>query len=194
MLRTALHHLITFGYARMSVNAIATELGISKPSIYLRWASKGDLAAAALSRFHSRADFPPDLTGDTHRDLLNHLEALRQLFESGGIRLTGTLWAEELQNPKLIATFRKQLIYPNRDRLRHILHEGIKRGEIRADADIDAAVHMMAGSLYAAHLSGDQAGLDMAAIVRTLLLGLSDKSAPPASKRQREVITSGSSR
>src|SRR4051794_10384858 len=44
VLKATLRHLAERGYAGMSVNAIAAELGISKPTIYLRWPSKVDLA------------------------------------------------------------------------------------------------------------------------------------------------------
>ena len=65
VLTTTLRHLAERDYAGMSVNAIAAELGVSKRTIYLRWATKVDLATAAVTSLH--IDQPEMPTGDVRR-------------------------------------------------------------------------------------------------------------------------------
>ncbi len=171
ILRTALRHLAERGYAAMSINAIAAELGVSKPTIYLRWPSKADLAAAAVTYLH--VDQPDAPTGDTRRDLVAHVRRVQKVLETVGIGLTGTVLAEHESNPALIAAFRQQTVWPSRQRARLILQDGIRQGVIRADTDVNAAVNMLVGALYAAYVAGEERTFDAEAAVDTLLTGLS---------------------
>src|SRR5207248_10223439 len=86
VLKTTLRHLAERGYAGMSINAIAAELGVSKPTIYLRWPSKVDLAAAAVTSLH--VDQPEDPTGDVRIDLIAHVMSVKRVHDTVGIGLT----------------------------------------------------------------------------------------------------------
>src|SRR5690349_14839240 len=76
VLKTALRHLAEHGFAGMSINAIAAELGVSKPTIYLRWPSKIDLAIAAVTSLY--VDQPEAPTGDVRVDLVNHVRNVQR--------------------------------------------------------------------------------------------------------------------
>src|SRR5262249_47193676 len=106
VLRTTLRHLAERGFAGMSVNAIAAELGVSKPTIYLRWPSKIDLATAAVTSLY--VDQPEAPTGDIRVDLIEHVRRVKAVHDTVGIGLTGTVLAEQQTNPKLIAAFRER--------------------------------------------------------------------------------------
>ncbi|MGZ6812033.1 MAG: helix-turn-helix domain-containing protein, partial [Blastococcus sp.] len=56
------------GYARMSIDAVAARAGVSKPTVYLRHATKADLATAAIASM--RAASRPAPTGDVRADLI----------------------------------------------------------------------------------------------------------------------------
>jgi AcrR family transcriptional regulator len=174
VLETTLRHLAERGYAGTSINAIAAELGISKPTIYLRWPGKADLAAAAVTRLH--VDQPEATSGDVRCDLVNHLRRVHKVLDVVGIGLTGTVLAEQASNPGLIAAFRDRAVRPSRQRARRILQEGIRQGVVRADADLNAAVNMLVGALYAAHMAGDERTFDPESVVDTLLAGLAARS------------------
>src|SRR5438552_389696 len=148
ILRTTLHHLAERGYDGLSVNAIAAETGVSKPTIYLRWPSKAELAAAAVSYMH--VDQTLTLTGDVRRDLIGHLKRVQRVLDTVGIGLTGTVLASQSSNPALLAVFRERTVRPSRQRVRRILQEGIRQGAIRTGVDVNAAVHLLVGALYAA--------------------------------------------
>src|SRR5215211_8569552 len=79
ILAAARAELADRGYARMSVDAVAARAGVSKPTVYLRHASKAELATAALAAYQQRA--LPRPTGDTRADLVALLRDLRRGVE-----------------------------------------------------------------------------------------------------------------
>ena len=170
ILRTTLRHLAERGYAGMSINAIAAELGVSKPTIYLRWASKMDLAMAAVTSLY--VDQPEAPTGDVRMDLLAHVRSVKRVHDTVGIGLTASVLAEQRTNRSLIEAFRERAVRPSRQRARRILQAGIRQGVIRADADVNVAVDMLVGALYAGYVAGDERTFDAESVVDTLLAGL----------------------
>jgi AcrR family transcriptional regulator len=170
VLKTTLRHLAERGYAGTSINAIAAELGVSKPTIYLRWPSKMDLAIAAVTSLY--VDQPEATTGDVRADLIAHVRNVQRVHATVGIGLTATVLGEQQSNPALIAAFRARAVRPSRQRARRILQAGIRRGHIRADVDVDVAVNLLVGALYAAYLAGDERTFDPESVVDTLLAGL----------------------
>jgi AcrR family transcriptional regulator len=141
------------GYARMSVDAVAAEAGVSKPTLYLRYPSKAALATAALA--HAREQTAPRDTGDTRADLIATLRHFRTGVERPfGMALVGTALAEEHHTPELLAQFRANLVEPRRRMLRSSLERARARGELAHDADLETAVNALVGSYYASYLAG----------------------------------------
>jgi AcrR family transcriptional regulator len=148
------------GYARMNLAAVAARAGTTKPTIYARFPSKAVLATAALE--HMRRSTPrPPLTGDVRRDLIDELGR----FQAGALRpfgmtMLGVVLAEEHETPELLALFREHVILPRRRALKRILRQGKATGQLQADADLELAVTMLIGSLYALYSSGRPVGRD----------------------------------
>ncbi len=172
VLEAVIQRLVRQGYARLSVSSIAEELGIGKPTIYLRWHSKAALVAAALRLLGNDLPSRVRFVGDVRADLIAYLSVLRTHFEITGVGLTGALWSEEDENPELIQSYRDVLVYPNRQVLREILAEGVKRGQLKASPKLETAIHMMVGSLYAAYIAAEKERIDIEAIVDVALKGL----------------------
>jgi AcrR family transcriptional regulator len=170
VLKATLRHLAERGLAGMSINAIAAELRISKPTIYLRWPSKVDLATAAVTSLY--VNQPEAVTGDVRNDLIAHLKSVKRVHDTVGIGLAGGMLAAQQTNPELIAVFRDRAVRPSRQRARRILQAGIRQGAIRSDADVPAAVDMLVGAMYAAYVAGDDRTFDPESLVDTLLAGL----------------------
>lgn len=153
ILDVALRHLARDGYSRMSMDAIAAEAGASKPTLYRRWASKADLATAAIQTI--RFAEPPFDTGSIPGDLEAALANFsRSLLRPNGLSLIGTVLAEEEHTPDLIRLFRERLVAPRRAILRAILERARKRKELRPNADLDAAINLLVGAFYARYLAG----------------------------------------
>lgn len=152
ILDAALRLMAQQGFVRMSMEMVAAEAGVTKPTIYRRWPSKIELAMAALVAY---CDVTlPAIVGDTRTDLIAEMEHFRHaILRPNGMSLLGTVLAEEHETPELLAAFRKYLVTPRRQRLTAILTAAQTRGEVSADADIGLAVNMLVGALYAQYLA-----------------------------------------
>jgi AcrR family transcriptional regulator len=140
------------GYDGMSIEAVAAEAGVGKAAIYRRYAGKADLAAATISAVRG-IDETPD-SGDPRVDLVDHLRRLRRAIDAAGMSMIGTLLVEKERTPELLARFRERSIGPNRGRARDILRRARDKALVREDADLELALDMLAGPLFARHLTG----------------------------------------
>jgi AcrR family transcriptional regulator len=159
ILEAALALMAREGYARMSVDAVAAEASVSKPTLYLRYPSKAALATAAVA--HVREQTAPKETGDTRADLVAQLRHFRAGVERPyGMAMIGTVLAEEHHTPELLERFRDQVVEPRRRMLRLILERARARGELTANADLETAVNALVGSYYASYLAGGRVRRD----------------------------------
>lgn len=161
ILEVTLQQLAQEGYSRMTLDSVAATAGVSKPTIYRRWAGKADLATAALRTI--QLNEPAVNTGTTVGDLTATLENFcRSLMRPNGMSLIGTVLAEEGHTPELLTLFRERLVAPRRQMLRSILERARHRGELRAGVSIDAAVNLMVGSFYARYIASSSVPLRFA--------------------------------
>jgi AcrR family transcriptional regulator len=158
-----------YGYVRMSMDAVAAEAGVTKPTIYRRWSSKLELAMASLVAYCDASR--PQVMGDTRSDLIAEMEHFRRAISRPyGMSLLGTTLAEEYETPALLAAFREYLVVPRRRALRAILDAAQARGELRPGADLDLAVNMLVGAYYAQYLAGMPFAEDWSVAVVTAVL------------------------
>lgn len=163
------------GYAGMSIEEVAAEAGVSRPTIYLRYPGKAELATAALAAYRDRGR--PEETGDTHADLVARLRHFRLGVERPfGMAMIGSVLAEEHATPELLSLFRERVVEPRRRELREVLEHARERGELGEAADAEAAVNMLVGSYYAQYLAGDPFPEDWpGSVVRMILEGLNER-------------------
>ena len=153
ILAAALELLATHGYVRMTLDQVAAAAEVSKSTIHLRWKTKADLVTTALAGMRM-ADAPP-LSGDVRADLVAVLTDFAANFARvNGMALIGTCLAEEAHTPELLALLRERTIGPRRILVRQVLEQARNTGEIRADADLEAAVSALLGSFLADYLAG----------------------------------------
>jgi AcrR family transcriptional regulator len=175
ILDAALRLLAAEGYARMSIDGVAAEAGVSKAAIYLRYRGKADLATAALAHLRETGQRPP--TGDIRADLVAELRRLRRNAErASAMPLVGTCLMEEQHTPELLPLFRERTLGPRRARLREMLETARERGDIAPDADLEPAIDLFMGAFQSRYLSG--AGFPERweeGIVDVLLRGLGER-------------------
>lgn len=153
ILDATLRLMAQYGYVRMSMDAVAAEAGVTKPTIYRRYPNKITLALAAVVSYCNLA--PPQFTGDTRGDLIAQVRQFKYAMERPhGMALLGTVLAEEHETPELLASFRKYLVYPRREAIGAILRRAAEQGELRPDADLNLAANMLVGAYYAQYVSG----------------------------------------
>jgi AcrR family transcriptional regulator len=172
ILRAAMRVMARGGYAGMSIEEVAAEAGVSRPTIYLRYPGKAELATAALASYRDMGR--PEETGETREDLIARLRHFRRGVERPfGMAMIGSVLAEEHATPELLSLFRERVVEPRRVEVREVLEHALGRGELRKHADLDAAVNMLVGSYYAQYLAGDPFPGDWPdAVVHAVLDGL----------------------
>lgn len=183
VVEVARRHLAANGFSGLSITAVAEEAGTTRPAIYRRWASKHEIAEAAIRSLDQPA--PPAPTGHPSTDLINDLDQLQQFASaSGATALAGVMLTDDA-DPRLRAVFREHVVMPRRRRIRGHLHAGVEANQLAPDADIETAHSLPSGSWLAHALAG--AGLPhnwprrMAALVWRACGGtpLPVSSAPP---------------
>lgn len=154
IMQATLRVLTDRGYAGMSIERVAAEAGVGKTAIYRRFSSKAELTAAALGSLQGTWGPLPD-TGSARDDIVEMLVQYQAAFARGpAFSMLGALLVEERHNPELFELFRERLMRPRKNDAMKLLQRGVSRGEIRADADLESAIHAMVGSILARHVLG----------------------------------------
>jgi AcrR family transcriptional regulator len=169
ILKVALRQLRERGYPELSMEQVALDAGVGKATLYRRYRNKADLASAALATV-SAAKLGGELPDGTRDALVAHLRGFEDGIATVGLGALGSLLDE--RDPEALALHRERTIRRGQERGRSILGRAQERGEIRPDADLDVALEMLIGSLFARRLAGREAPDWAEAAVDTLLRGL----------------------
>jgi AcrR family transcriptional regulator len=169
ILRVALEHLRERGYRELSMEHVAAAAGVGKASVYRRYRNKADLASAAVAMVSAEKLSRP-LPDGTRDALIDHLRA----FESGIMTIGGGALGSLLDghDPEMLELHRERTIRRGHARIRAIIERAQERGEIRPDADVEAALEMLFGSLFARRLAGNEQPGWPETTIDTLLRGL----------------------
>jgi AcrR family transcriptional regulator len=156
LILTATHRLLREqGYDRLTMDAVARAAGVARTTVYRRYKDKADLVSAAIETL--RAPVKRSATGDARRDLIGHLDGVRRNY---GVSLAGTLLMEEPYNPRLLELFRERMVTPQRRIVAKTIQEGIDRGEIRPDVDVERVLDLVLGAFFAAVFASGRPGPD----------------------------------
>ena len=183
ILQVALRLMASQGYERMTLDEVAIEAAVSKPTIYRRWNSKADLATAAVRTLQISE---PAIEATTAvQELTGILQNFRRsLLRPYGMALVGTVLAEEAHNPELLKLFRERLVAPRRKSILAVLEHASKRGELLPSANLDVAVTALAGGLYGYYLAHSRINPEFVAeLVKIVWNGIAIrkwKTAPPS--------------
>lgn len=140
------------GYRSITMEGISRKIGRARASLYRRWPSKRHLVAYAVVS-ELGANPSPD-TGSLRRDLMRTVETLVSGFHGAlGSALAG-LVGEMADDPVLARTIRKEVLARRRRSIRAAFRRGIKRGEIRADVNIELLMDMLTAPFYFRTLFG----------------------------------------
>ena len=145
ILETAHRLLREQGYDRLTMDAVAREAGVARTTVYRRYRDKADLVSAAIETLRGPAKRPD--TGDARRDLIAHLDSVRRNY---GVSLAGTLLMEEPYNPRLLELFRERMVIPQRRIVAETIQDGIERGQIRPDVNVERVLDLLLGAFFAA--------------------------------------------
>jgi AcrR family transcriptional regulator len=147
ILATTLSLMKQEGFSALTIEAIAREAGVGKPTIYRWWPSKAAIVFEALQHYGQQA-----LPVPSEGSLVERLEVwLKRLFEvlNGDIgEIVRSLMAEAQHDPVFAVSFRTEFIVARRQPLLAILREGLRRGELPATTDIEVMADLIYGAMW----------------------------------------------
>ncbi|OBH63405.1 TetR/AcrR family transcriptional regulator [Mycobacterium sp. E2479] len=139
--------LIEVGYSGVSMDKVAANAGVGTQTVYRRWPSKAPLVAEAVMQAYAQADFTLPDTGDTVEDLRTWMHESAALSAAPeNIALVRALAAAAAEDLRDRDTLYQQLTSRFHAAVTQRLHTGISLGQIRADADIEAAADALIGA------------------------------------------------
>ncbi|MBO0774642.1 MAG: TetR/AcrR family transcriptional regulator, partial [Actinobacteria bacterium] len=134
------------GPDRLCIEEVAARAGVGKATIYRRWPGKEDLLLDALAAV--KAPLPEPAGRSVREDLVALLGAMcRDARDPRRARLFALLLGEGARYPRLLARYRDTVIEPRREVIRSVLRRGVATGELRPDADLEAALFMLTGAV-----------------------------------------------
>lgn len=135
------------GFAATTVEAVAARAGVGKATVYRRWPSKIPLVIDALDA-RAIEQVPIPRTGNVRGDLIEFLVGLVETMSGPDGRLVAPLLAEISRNQELAEAFRRDLVAPRRAGVEQVIREGMARGELRPDLDVDLALDTPVGTIF----------------------------------------------
>jgi AcrR family transcriptional regulator len=148
ILAAAARQLGELGYARMSLESVASAAGTTVPSLRRRYRNKPELIAAVIGSL--RVEEPPDHAPTPRAHALAILENFHNnLRATPALATLGSLLAEEQRHPELLRLFKTRIVEPRRALLRRAL----TAGDLPNSPDLDALTSMLIGSFYASYVT-----------------------------------------
>lgn len=153
ILRATLERLAADGYARTSLGDIAKAAGVTRPTIYLRWANLHELVVDALGLIAPGAA-GAEVDGLDPQDALK--AAMRAVMpeevRERGLGLMGHILADAGRHPDLLEIFREQTIAPQLNILIDTMRQLQDHGSVKADVDVEVLADLCLGSYLATFL------------------------------------------
>jgi AcrR family transcriptional regulator len=146
--------LMSEGFGRLSMEAVAAKSAVSKPTLYRHWANAQELAMAALVA-DTGAETPA--AGATAKErLIAQIEGLIAAFATRRGRQIAMTLASADPESEFTRAFRNRVILAGREAGRSILAVGVASGEISKPRDIEIMLDMLYGPVFYRLLVGHQ--------------------------------------
>jgi AcrR family transcriptional regulator len=146
ILRAALEVLADQGLGGFSMEAVARRAGASKATVYRRWTSQSGLLVDAMDA--GFRPFPLPSTGALRTDLIQIFDSFESLVTRGPFSRLMAAFIDAAEGDPTLWSLHVQLTEQRREPVRHLLAEGILRGEISPATDLEMAVDLLAGPAF----------------------------------------------
>ncbi|HEY8155200.1 MAG TPA: TetR/AcrR family transcriptional regulator [Myxococcota bacterium] len=144
----ALEALAGSGYAALSIEGVAARAGVTRPTVYRRFAGKAELVTSAVAAAFETANPAVPATGSAREDvrilLANTIRMVRGTALGDVIR---NLIPELPRHPDLRGLARG-LLQDRRRLLRTAIERGVQRRELRKDLDVELSIDALLGAIY----------------------------------------------
>jgi AcrR family transcriptional regulator len=139
ILKAAIEITIEGGFAALSLEAISSLSGASRPTLYRWWRSKGEILLEALLQATETA-----VSYNNHTSLLSDLQRhamdYASLLNSDYGKVYRALFAEGLSDPTFMLLVRTRLIEPRRALTKARLEKAILNHELVAGLNLEALI------------------------------------------------------
>jgi AcrR family transcriptional regulator len=166
IIKAARRRLVLDGYSEMTLGDVAADAGVTRPTLYRRWAGKLELVIDALDYgFRAQRGTYPNLNLDELLPVAALTEAVRRLdptyFNPDAMVLMGNFMGETIRTPELMAIVAEHAVEPRVNLLERTLGNLQDRGAVKQDIDKSTIATMCFGGYFAAFLrtDTDRAGL-----------------------------------
>ncbi len=148
----ALRQLAEVGYAKVSMESVAGEAGVARATIYRRYRDKADLITAAIAA-NSSTHLASAVSDDPRAELIDYLNEFDNRFAEGCLEVVGTLIGAR-QDPGALELHRERVVGPRMGYARSLLERARAIGQLHDGADLDLALQMLVGSVFARRVAG----------------------------------------
>lgn len=159
------------GYDQVSIEAIAREADVSRPTVYRRWPSKTHLVFDAVFGDAEVGDMLAS-SGDFEADLRRFVAAVFDFWRTPEVAAAALgILADRHRDPELFIRTQQLLDDSTRDAFGALIHAGIDQGVLEADVDAEIAFDAVVGtSFYIAQVLAPDAVDGVADRLCTVLL------------------------
>jgi AcrR family transcriptional regulator len=148
IMRAALDLALEGGYAKLSIEAVASRAGVGKHTVYRRWPSRGLLFLDAVLSLSTDSLSHPD-TGDVVADLRETMtKAVSLLGRPPWGPLYQALIGEAQHDPEVATALNRRFIEPQTANTLERLRDAKDQGQLAPDFDLDLAFDVLSGPLY----------------------------------------------
>lgn len=147
ILTAATEAVAELGYAKTSIEGIASRAGVGKQTIYRWWSSKGAVVLDALVADQQDAEWPD--TGDLAADLGLVLRATVDEFADEANSATlRALMIDMQQDEELSHQVLTRVLGPQLAATKRRLESAQRAGQVAPGIDLDVAVEVIFGPIY----------------------------------------------
>lgn len=166
LLEAAERIMLTQGFSSLTVDALVTEVGTTRPTFYRRFSNTADVALTVVRNAFGTGSAVD--TGSLREDLLTLQKEEVVMFSSPLLRnnLSGLLEAAR-SDEELLAAYASEFIGPRRANVARVISAAIDRGEIGVDVDVDFVCDLLMGPILARALMPSGAPLDARLVEQT---------------------------
>jgi AcrR family transcriptional regulator len=144
VLQAAFRLLAKSGYAAITMDALAKEAGVGKPTLYRWWSSKAEILLEAVTA-DARETLPASETDSLRDDLEAYLNRLFELLNAGGALIARSLIAEAGLDAAFAVRFRETFIASRRAEVRLLLE---RRATELGSTDYETLVDAFFGPVW----------------------------------------------
>jgi AcrR family transcriptional regulator len=150
---TAYRILMSEGLGRLSIDRVAAESGVSKPTIYRSWTNAQELAMAAFMA-QPQVDTASRDGSSARNTLAAHLRSVIETFATQRGRQITLTMASADPDSELSKAFRNQVILKSRESGRRLIEQATAANEVRPDINVETVLDMLYGPLFFRLLAG----------------------------------------